>query len=180
MWDSDLWSQAGAPALKCHFQSSAPPPLVWAASWTDNWLRVETMQHETGSVQESEKSFLLAESRTSSQDEESQISMPRAHSRSIPPKAKGTLQVSADTPAQSSSDQQSVDPQKRLKGLGLAGIATVFQSIMSVCAKVLGKPPYIPLISTSACTLLQHLCTFLSLQALVQWSKQSWVSVPMS
>ena len=110
------------------------------------------MQHETGSVQESEKSFLLAESRTSSQDEESQISMPRAHSRSLPPKPKGALQVAADTQAQTASDQQNLDPQNRLKGLGLAGIATVFQAIMSVCAKVLGRTPDISPITVTACT----------------------------
>ncbi len=41
-----------------------------------------------------------------------------------------------DTPP---SSQQGPDQGKRVKGLGLAGIATVFQAIMSVCAKILGR-----------------------------------------
>lgn len=112
---------------------------------------------EAGSDKESDNSFLLAERRTSSfEDEMPPLSISRAHSRSSPPKArshtsasrthsrslpsrpKGTLQVSRDTSQDPATDQQS-SQSKRMKGLGLAGIATVFQAVMSVCAKILGQ-----------------------------------------
>lgn len=92
---------------------------------------------EAGDTQQSEKSFLLADRRTSSLDEAPNDSMSRAHSRSPPPsKPKGSLQVASDI---SAPDQQSTEQAKRLKGLGLAGVATVFQAVMSVCAKILGQ-----------------------------------------
>ena len=92
---------------------------------------------EAGDTQQSEKSFLLADRRTSSLDEAPNDSMSRAHSRSPPPsKPKGSLQVANDS---SAPDQQSTEQAKRLKGLGLAGVATVFQAVMSVCAKILGN-----------------------------------------
>jgi len=91
---------------------------------------------EVGDAQHSEQSFLLADRHTSSLDEEAAISISRAHSRTPPTKPKASLQVAHDT---SSSSQQGPDQGKRLKGLGLAGIATVFQAIMSVCAKTLGN-----------------------------------------
>ncbi|DBB16082.1 hypothetical protein WJX82_007470 [Trebouxia sp. C0006] len=91
---------------------------------------------EVGDAQHSEQSFLLADRHTSSLDEEAAISISRAHSRTPPTKPKASLQVAHDT---SSSSQQGPDQGKRLKGLGLAGIATVFQAIMSVCAKTLGQ-----------------------------------------
>lgn len=91
---------------------------------------------EVGEAQHSEQPFLLADRHTSSLDEESAISFHRAHSRTLPSKPKASLQVSHDTPP---SSQQDPDQGKRLKGLGLAGIATVFQAIMSVCAKILGQ-----------------------------------------
>ena len=91
---------------------------------------------EVGEAQHSEQSFLLADRHTSSLDEESAISVHRAHSRTLPTKPKASLQVSHDIPP---SSQQGPDQGKRLKGLGLAGIATVFQAIMSVCAKILGR-----------------------------------------
>ena len=97
-----------------------------------------TQDVEVGSTQESEKSFLLADRRTSSFDEEPHVTASRSHSRSVPAKTKSSLQVGAEPPTPT-SDQQSADPAKRLKGLGLAGIATVFQSVMSVCAKILGE-----------------------------------------
>ena len=91
---------------------------------------------EGGEAQQSEKSFLLADRHPSSLDEEAAISISRAHSRNSPTKPKASLQVAHDT---STSSQQGPDQGKRLKGLGLAGIATVFQAIMSVCAKILGR-----------------------------------------
>lgn len=91
---------------------------------------------EAGDAQQSEKSLLLADRRTSSLDEEHSVSMSRAHSRTPPAKPKASLHVSSET---TSSDQQGTDQGKRLKGLGLAGIATVFQAVMSVCAKILGR-----------------------------------------
>lgn len=116
-----------------------------------------TQDLEAGSDKESDNSFLLAERRTSSfEDEMPPLSISRAHSRSSPPKArshtsasrthsrslpsrpKGTLQVSRDTSQDPATDQQS-SQSKRMKGLGLAGIATVFQAVMSVCAKILGE-----------------------------------------
>ena len=65
-------------------------------------------------------------------------SMSKAHSRPLPPKAKDALQVSSD-PTQSPAEDQQASQSKRMKGLGLAGIATVFQAVMSVCAKILGE-----------------------------------------
>jgi len=100
---------------------------------------------EAGDAQQSEQSFLLADRRTSSLDEEPRTSMSRAHSRTLPSKPKAALQVASDS---STPDQQGADGSKRLKGLGLAGIATMFQAVMSVCAKTLGGAA----ISHHACT----------------------------
>ncbi|KAL3152754.1 hypothetical protein ABBQ38_012341 [Trebouxia sp. C0009 RCD-2024] len=113
---------------------------------------------EAGDTQKSEKCFLLPERRTSSLDDEtpqpplgisrahsranpaiaSRTSMSRAQSRTLPSKSKGVLQVSTDATQDSAEDQQE-SKSKRMKGLGLAGVATVFQAVMSVCAKILGR-----------------------------------------
>ena len=110
---------------------------------------------EAGSDKASERSFLLPSRRTSSlEDEMPPLSISRAHSRPAPPRAasssnpsrtpaspskpKGSLQVSADASHKPAEDQQSLQS-KRMKGLGLAGVATVFQAVMSVCAKILGE-----------------------------------------
>ena len=53
-------------------------------------------------------------------------------------KGRGALQVSNDATQDAPEDQQE-SKSKRVKGLGLAGIATVFQAVMSVCAKILGE-----------------------------------------
>ena len=112
---------------------------------------------EAGDAEKSEKSFLLPNRRTSSLEEAtsqpplgisrahsranplnaSSTSMSRAHSRSLPSKSKGALQVSTDATQDPAEDQQE-SKSKRMKGLGLAGVATVFQAVMSVCAKILG------------------------------------------
>lgn len=113
---------------------------------------------EAGDTEKSEKSFLLPKGRTSSlEDETPQLQPPlgisRAHSmanplntshaqsRSLPPKSKGALQVSTDA-AQASAEDEQESKTKRMKGLGLAGVATIFQAVMSVCAKILGEFQY--------------------------------------
>lgn len=112
---------------------------------------------------------MLPERRTSSLEEELPLGMSRAHSRSNPlnvprtslsrvhsrqlsSKGRGALQVSADATQDAPQDQQE-SKSKRLKGLGLAGIATVFQALMSVCAKILGEAASSPF----WCLLLLHL-----------------------
>lgn len=112
-----------------HFLDTGAP-----AKLPSSWNLLQDL--ELGEAQQSEKSFLLADRHTSSLDEEAPISISRAHSRTPPTKPKASLQVTHDT---SPSSQQGPDQGKRLKGLGLAGIATVFQAIMSVCAKILGR-----------------------------------------
>lgn len=67
----------------------------------------------------------------------SRASLSRAHSRQLSSKGRGALQVSSDARQDPPEDQQE-SRSKRVKGLGLAGIATVFQAVMSVCAKILG------------------------------------------
>ena len=108
--------------------------VSWPGGTCENSDLVQDL--EAGDAQQSEKSLLLADRRTSSLDEEHNVSMSRAHSRTPPAKPKASLQVSSET---TPSDQQGADQGKRLKGLGLAGIATVFQAVMSVCAKILGS-----------------------------------------
>ena len=79
-----------------------------------------------------------AHSRTSPAKPGTRTGMSRAHSRSLPARSKGALEVSTDQAQDAAEDQQG-SQSKRMKGLGLAGIATVFQAVMSVCAKILGK-----------------------------------------
>lgn len=117
--------------------------------------RIATQDLEADHADKLEKSFLLPERRTSSLEEELPSGISRAHSRSSPLnvphtslsrahsrqlsfKARGALQVSSDAAPEPPEDQQE-SKSKRVKGLGLAGIATVFQAVMSVCAKLLGE-----------------------------------------
>lgn len=73
--------------------------------------------------------------RTSSFEEESLVSNPFAHPVSSPARPTRALQTaSASIPP----DERGVRLDNRLKGLGLAGISTMFQATISVCAKELG------------------------------------------
>lgn len=104
-------------------------------------INVATQDVEQGLPEQSEKSFLLPHRRTSSFDEDLETSVSRAHSRTLPQPSKEALGVSAAPEASTSgidADAQGTDNNK-LKGLGLAGISTVFQAVMSVCAKILGQ-----------------------------------------
>ena len=92
------------------------------------------MYNGTG-VQQFEKSMLLADRRTSSLDEEQLLGRLYEHSNASPPRS--------DEASEKASNGLLVELQgtrlaNRLKGLGLAGISTLFQAAMSVCAKDLG------------------------------------------
>ena len=101
---------------------------------------------EQGEVAQSEKSFLLTDRRTSSFDEDLTASLSRAHSRSLSQagrQPKRSLDTSAGPEASTSgNDPAAENPQgNRMKGLAFAATSTVFQAVMSVFAKVLGKDP---------------------------------------
>lgn len=95
-------------------------------------------------MEDSENSFLLTDRRTSSFDEDLTASLSRAHSRSLSQAGKPpikSLDTSAGPDASTSgSDAAMQNPQgNRMKGLAFAATSTVFQAVMSVFAKVLGK-----------------------------------------
>lgn len=73
--------------------------------------------------------------RTSSFEEETLVSNPFAHPVSSPARPTRALQTARASPP---PDERGVRLANRLKGLGLAGISTVFQATISVCAKELG------------------------------------------
>ena len=82
-------------------------------------------------------------------------SLSRVHSRQLSSKGRGALQVSSDV-TQDAPDDQQESKSKRVKGLGLAGIATVFQAVMSVCAKLLGEAPFVSLPVPLLLQLIDH------------------------
>lgn len=113
---------------------------------------------EQGTAEQSEKSVLLPDRRTSSFDEDLKTSVSRAQSRSLPHSSKQALDVSAAPEAGTSdyNDEEQSTESNKMKGLGLAGIATMFQAVMSVCAKILGQYTHLlMLVNTQAH--LQHL-----------------------
>lgn len=75
-----------------------------------------------------EEELLLAERHTSSQDQEL-TARPADH-------ALTTLHVISSKPG---SDELNTEHALRLRGVGLAALSTVFQAVMSVCAKSLGN-----------------------------------------
>ncbi len=92
------------------------------------------MYNGTG-AQQLEQSIFLADRRTSSLDEEQLLGRLHEHSNASPPRS--------DEASEKASNGLLVELQgtrlaNRLKGLGLAGISTLFQAAMSVCAKDLG------------------------------------------
>ncbi len=86
-------------------------------------------------VQQSEKSILLADRRTSSLDEEQLLSTLHEYSKALPSRSNVALEKASDGLLKNLQGTQLAN---RLKGLGLAGISTLFQAAMSVCAKDLG------------------------------------------
>ena len=102
---------------------------------------VQDLEH--GVAERSEKSFLLPSRRTSSVDEDLKPGSSRTHSRGLPQASQQALGITAApedeaSTSGSNAEEQSTESSK-MKGLGLAGISTVFQAVMSVCAKILGK-----------------------------------------
>ena len=91
---------------------------------------------ESGNAQRPEKASLLQDRRTSSLDEEPLVTMS--------PLIIGTTPTSQTPEAMytarsiSAADQQGTDTASRLQGMALAGLSTVFQAVISVCAKRLG------------------------------------------
>ena len=114
---------------------------------------VQDLEH--GVAEQSEKSFLLPSRRTSSLDEDVKPSAPRTHSRGLPQASQQALGITAAPEEEASTSGSNAEEQStegnKMKGLGLAGISTVFQAVMSVCAKILGK--------TSAFYVLSHAST---------------------
>ena len=86
-------------------------------------------------AQQVEKSILLADRRTSSLDEEQLLGTLDEHSNASAP----TSSVASEKASHGLLvERQGTRLANRLKGLGLAGISTLFQAAMSVCAKDLG------------------------------------------
>ncbi len=86
-------------------------------------------------AQQVEKSILLADRRTSSLDEEQLLGTLDEHSNASP----STSSVASEKASHGLLvELQGTRLANRLKGLGLAGISTLFQAAMSVCAKDLG------------------------------------------
>ncbi len=87
------------------------------------------MYHGTG-AQQFEKSILLADRRTSSLGEEQLLGSLHENSNSSPPRPNVASEKASNGLL---VDLQGTRLANRLKGLGLAGISSLFQAAMSVC-----------------------------------------------
>ena len=98
---------------------------------------------EQGDAEQSEKSLLLTGRRTSSFDQDIAAGMSRAFSGSLSQKGRQpqrSLDMAAAPEASTSGGVSEHTPQSnKMKGLAFAATSTVFQAVMSVFAKVLGK-----------------------------------------